>query len=87
MEMSNSCTLHEPQKTFNWPQGGDSCYVSIKNVVCAIQASTTTTRRTYRICDEGYDKTIAAFAKLHSKILIGAYNFKINRMTRSFIFR
>ena len=22
-----------PQKTFNWPQGGDSCYVPIKNIV------------------------------------------------------
>ena len=24
---------HGPQKTFNWPQGGDSCYVPIKNIV------------------------------------------------------
>ena len=24
---------HGPRKTFNWPQGGDSCYVPIKNIV------------------------------------------------------
>ena len=24
---------HGPRKTFNWPQGGDSCYVPIKNVL------------------------------------------------------
>ena len=57
---------HGPRKTFNLPQGGDSYYVPIKNIVCAIQAPTTTTGRTYRICDEDYDKTVAAFAKLHS---------------------
>ena len=57
---------HGPRKTFNWPQGGDSCYVPIGNIVCAIQAPTTTTGRTYRIFDEDYDKTVAAFAKLHS---------------------
>ena len=57
---------HGPRKTFNWPQGGNRCYVPIKNIVCAIQAPTTTTGRIYRICDEGYDKTVAAFAKLHS---------------------
>ena len=33
---------------------------------CVIQTPTTTTGRTYRICDEDYDKTVAAFAKLHS---------------------
>ena len=55
-----------PHKTFNWPQGGYSCYVPIKNIVCAIQAPTATTGRTYRICEEDYDKAIAAFAKLHS---------------------
>ena len=55
-----------PRKTFNWPQGGDSCYVPIGNIVFAIQALTTTTGRTYRIFDEDYDKTVAAFAKLHS---------------------
>ena len=57
---------HGPQKTFNWPQGGDSCYVPIKNIVCAIQTPITTTGRTYRICNEDYDKTVAWFAKLHS---------------------
>ena len=57
---------HGPRKTFNWPQGGDSCYVPIKNIVCAIQAPTTTIGRTYRVCDEDYDKTVAAFTKLHS---------------------
>ena len=25
---------HGPWKTFNWPQGGDSCYFPIKNIVC-----------------------------------------------------
>ena len=35
--------LHGPLKTFNWPQGGDSCYVPIKKIVCAIQAPITTT--------------------------------------------
>ena len=25
---------HGPRKTFNWPQGGDSCYFPIKNIVC-----------------------------------------------------
>ena len=29
---------HGPRKTFNWPQGSDSCYVPMKNIVCAIQA-------------------------------------------------
>ena len=24
---------HGSQKTFNWPQGGDSCHVPIKNIV------------------------------------------------------
>ena len=57
---------HGPRKTFNLPQGGDSYYVPIKNIVCAIQAPTTTTGRTYRICDEDYDKTVLAFAKLLS---------------------
>ena len=56
---------HRPQKTFNQPQGGDSCYFPIKNIACAIQAPTTNTGRTYRICDEDYHKTVAAFAKLH----------------------
>ena len=56
---------HEQQKTFNWPQGSASCYVPKKNIVCAIQARNTTTGRTYRICDEDYDKKVAAFAKLH----------------------
>ena len=55
---------HGPWKTFSWPQGGDSCYVSIKNIVCAIQAPTTSTGRTYRICNEDFDKMFAAFAKL-----------------------
>ena len=49
---------HGPWKTFNWPQGSDSCYVPIP---------TTATGRIYRIYDEDYDdKMIAAFAKLHS---------------------
>ena len=34
--------LYGPLKTFNWPQGGDSCYVPIKKIVCAIQAPITT---------------------------------------------
>ena len=25
-----------PRKTFNWPQGGDTCYVSTKNIVYTI---------------------------------------------------
>ena len=29
---------HGPRKTFNWPQGSNSCYVPMKNIVCAIQA-------------------------------------------------
>ena len=57
---------HGPRKTFNWPQAGDSCYVPIKNIVCAIQAPTTITGRTYKICNEDYNKTVDAFAKLHS---------------------
>ena len=58
--------INGPWKTFSWPPGGDSCYVPIKNIVCDIQAPTTTTGRTYRICDEDYDKMVVAFAKLHS---------------------
>ena len=30
-----------------------------------MQAPTTTTRRTYRICDEDCDKTVAVLAKVH----------------------
>ena len=56
---------HGPHKTFNWSQGGDSCYVPIKKIVSAIQTPTTTTRKTYRNCDEDYDKMFAPFAKLH----------------------
>ena len=56
---------HGPRKTFNWPQAGDSCYIPIKNIVCAIQAPTTITGRTYKICDEDYNKTVDAFAKLN----------------------
>ena len=57
---------HGPRKTFNWPQAGDSCYVPIKDIVCAIQVPTTITGRTYKICDEDYNKIIDAFVKLHS---------------------
>ena len=37
---------------------------------CAIQAPTATTGRTYRICDEDYDRTVATFASLHSWIAV-----------------
>ena len=49
-----------PHKTFNWLETEDSCYVSIKNILCQISSSTTTTGRTYKITDEEYDKTISA---------------------------
>ena len=51
---------HGPHKTFNWPETEDSCYVPIKNILCQISSSTTTTGRTYKITDEEYDKTISA---------------------------
>ena len=57
---------HGPRKTFNWPVGGDSCYVPVKNIVYGISPPTTITGRTYKISDEDYNKTVAAFAKLHS---------------------
>ena len=57
---------HGPRKTFNWPQGGDTCYVPIKNIVYKISVPTTSTGRTYRINDDDYNKTVAAFSKLHS---------------------
>ena len=57
---------HGPRKTFNWPQRADSCHIPVKNIVCAIQAPTTTTGRTYKICDKDYNDTVAAYAKLHS---------------------
>ena len=51
---------HGPHKTFNWPETEDSCYVPIKNILCQISSSTTTTGRTYKITDEEYDKAISA---------------------------
>ena len=57
---------HGPRKTFNWPQRADSCHIPVKNIVCAIQAPTTTTGRTYKICNKDYNDTVAAYAKLHS---------------------
>ena len=57
---------HGPRKTFNWPSCGDTCYVPIKNIVHKISVPTTSTGRTYRINDDDYNKTVAAFLKLHS---------------------
>ena len=57
---------HGPRKTFNWPARADKCYVPFKNIVHIIQAPTTITGRTYKIENEDYNKTVAAFAKLHS---------------------
>ena len=57
---------HGPRKTFNWPTRPDKCYVPFKNIVYLIQAPTTITGRTYKIENEDYKKTVAAFAKLHS---------------------
>ena len=48
----------EPHKRFNWPETKDSCYVSMKNILCQISSPTTTTGRTYKITDEEYDKTM-----------------------------
>ena len=45
-------TPHGPQKTLNWPQGGDSCYVPIKNIAFTIQAPTTSflDERKFKLC-------------------------------------
>ena len=51
---------HGPRKTFNWPETEDSCYVSVKNIICQISSPTTTTRQTYKITDEEYDRAISA---------------------------
>ena len=35
---------YRPQKTFNWPQRGDSCYVPVKNIIQKMSTSTASTR-------------------------------------------
>ena len=56
--------LHGPRNTFNWSQGGDSCYVPIKNSVLyrhLLQRLGELTESVMIIMT-----TVAAFAKLHS---------------------
>ena len=54
---------HGPRKTFNWPQGGDSCYVSIKNIVL------------YRHLLQALEELTESVMKILTKWLLRLQNF------------